>query len=60
MLAPHVTVQIAEADVKSEEPASVSPMPPGLLNEFTKEQVVELMVFLDSGGDRNAVAYKKQ
>ena len=35
-------------------------MPPGLLNEFTKEQIVELMAFLDSGGDRNAAVYKKK
>jgi putative heme-binding domain-containing protein len=59
MLAPQVTVQIAEADVKSEAPAAVSPMPAGLLNELTKEQIVELMAFLDSGGDRTAAVYKK-
>jgi putative heme-binding domain-containing protein len=59
MLAPQVTVQIAEADVKSEAPAAVSPMPAGLLNELTKEQIVELMAFLDSGGDRPAAVYKK-
>ena len=59
MLAPQVTVEIPEADVKSEEPSSVSPMPAGLLNSFTKEQVIELLAFLDSGGDRNATVYKK-
>jgi len=58
MLAPQVTVSIAEADVKSEAPSPLSPMPAGLLNEFTKEQIVELMAFLDSGGDRNAPVYK--
>jgi putative heme-binding domain-containing protein len=59
MLAPQTTVEIAEADVKSEEPSPVSPMPPGLLNGFTKDEVVELMAFLDSGGDRSAPVYKK-
>ena len=59
MLAPQVTVEIPEADVKSEEPSSVSPMPAGLLNAFTKEQVIELLAFLDSGGDRLAAVYKK-
>lgn len=58
MLTPNVTVEIAEADVKSEAPSKISPMPPGLLNEFTKEQVVELIAFLDSGGDRNAAVYR--
>ena len=32
----------------------------GLLNAFTKEQIVELMAFLDSGGDRNAAVYRKK
>lgn len=60
MMNPQATVEIAEADVKSEEPSPVSPMPGGLLNEFTKEQIVELMAFLDAGGDRNAAVYRKR
>ena len=59
MLTPQVTIEIPEADVKSEEPSSVSPMPAGLLNAFTREQVIELLAFLDSGGDRTAAVYKK-
>jgi hypothetical protein len=60
MLAPQATIAILEADVKTQEPSPVSPMPPGLLNQFTKEQIVELMAFLDAGGDRNAAVYKKK
>jgi len=60
MLSPDVTIEIAEADVKSEAPSPVSPMPSGLLNPFTKEQIVELLAFLDAGGDRNAAVYKKK
>jgi putative heme-binding domain-containing protein len=60
MLAPQATIQIAEADVKSEAPSAVSPMPAGLLDEFTREQIIELMAFLDAGGDRNAAVYKKK
>ena len=60
MMNPQATVDIAAADVKSEEPSPVSPMPGGLLNEFTKEQIVELMAFLDSGGDRNAAVYRRR
>jgi putative heme-binding domain-containing protein len=60
MMNPQATVEIAEADVKSEEPSPVSPMPPGLMNEFTKEQIVELLAFLDAGGDRTAAVYKKK
>ena len=60
MMAPQATMEIAQADVKSEEPSSISAMPSGLLNQFTKEQVVELFAYLDAGGDRNAPVYKKK
>ena len=60
MMNPQATVEISQADVKSEEPSPVSPMPPGLLSEFTKEEVVELMAFLDAGGDRTAAVYRKK
>jgi putative heme-binding domain-containing protein len=60
MMNPQATVAIAEADVKSEEPSTVSPMPAGLLNELTKEQIVELMAFLDAGGEKSAAVYKKK
>jgi putative heme-binding domain-containing protein len=60
MLAPEATVEIAEADVKSEAPSSVSPMPAGLLNELTKDEIVELMAFLDASGDRTAAVYRKK
>ena len=60
MLTPHITIEIAEADVKSEQPSPISPMPAGLINEFTKEQVIELIAFLDSGGNRNASVYQKR
>ena len=60
MLSPQATVEIAEADVKSEAPSPISPMPAGLLNAFTKEQIVELLAFLDAGGDRNAVVYRRK
>lgn len=57
MMAPDVTIEIAEADVKSEAPSPVSPMPAGLLNPFTKEQIIELMAFLDAGGRQDAAVY---
>ena len=60
LMNPQVTVAVAEAEVKSEQPSPVSAMPAGLLNDFTREQVVELMAFLDAGGDRGAAVYKKK
>ena len=60
MMNPQVTVEVAVTDVKTEEPSPVSPMPAGLLTGFSKEQVIELMAFLDAGGDRNAPVYRKK
>jgi len=60
MLAPGVTVEIAQADVKSEAPSDISPMPPGLLDGLTKEQILELFAFLDASGDRNAAIYRRK
>ena len=60
MMAPQATVEISQADVKSEEPASISAMPAGLLNKFTKDQIIELFAYLDAGGDRNAAVYRKK
>jgi putative heme-binding domain-containing protein len=59
MMVPDVTVEIAETDVKSELPSPVSPMPPGLLNGFTREQILDLLAFLDAGGDPDAAIYRK-
>jgi putative heme-binding domain-containing protein len=60
LLAVRATIDINTADVASEETSPVSAMPAGLLNSFTKEEVVELMAFLESGGDRTAPFYKKK
>jgi len=60
LLALQATIEINPADVASEETSAVSAMPSGLLSPLTKEEIVELMAFLDSGGDRNAAVYRKK
>ena len=60
MMNPQVTVEVPISDVKSEAPSDVSPMPPGLVNEFTREQIIELLAYLESGGDKNAPIYRKK
>ena len=49
-LAPTVTT-IQQSDVRSREPSLVSPMPPGLLNVLTQNQILDLLAYLESGGD---------
>ena len=60
LLALQATIDINPADIASEETSMESAMPSGLLGSFTKEEIVELMAFLESGGDRNAAVYKKK
>jgi putative heme-binding domain-containing protein len=57
--APDVVIEIPEEDIVSEEPSPVSPMPIGLLYGFTKDQILDLMAFLDSGGNPDAPVYRK-
>ncbi len=59
MMVPDVTIRIAKADIKSEAPSPVSPMPAGMLNAFTRDQVLDLIAFLDAGGDPDAAVYRK-
>lgn len=59
MMVPDVTIRIPKADIKSEAPSPVSPMPAGLLNPFTRDQILDLMAFLDAGGNPDAAIYRK-
>ncbi|NNE94177.1 MAG: hypothetical protein HKN23_21220 [Verrucomicrobiales bacterium] len=41
--------EIPKSEIKSNEESSVSPMPPALLNTLTKEEILDLLFFLNSG-----------
>ncbi len=36
----------------------ISPMPPGLLNTLTREEILDLLAFLESAGDAKAAQFK--
>jgi putative heme-binding domain-containing protein len=57
--APDATFEIPEDEIVSEEPSPVSAMPVGLLYGFTLEQILDLMAFLDAGGNPDAAIYRK-
>jgi putative heme-binding domain-containing protein len=46
-----LTTPVTKADIKSRDLSKVSPMPTGLLNTFTKEEILDLLAFLESMGD---------
>jgi putative heme-binding domain-containing protein len=49
-LLPQTTV-LQKADVQSRELSPISPMPPSLLNVLTKDQILDLLAYIESGGD---------
>ena len=53
------TQEIKKADIKSREVSKVSSMPPGLVNILTKEEMLDLLAFIESGGRKEAANFKK-
>lgn len=42
---------VAKAEIQEEKLSAISPMPPGLFNRLNEEEILDLMAFLQSGGD---------
>ena len=53
MLDPGALEQIKREDIEEIKPASVSMMPKGLLDTLHEDEVLDLMAFLLSRGNRN-------
>ncbi|MCW5550762.1 MAG: c-type cytochrome [Verrucomicrobiae bacterium] len=59
MLAPETTVEVRLADIARREPSTVSPMPSGLLNSLTREEILDLLAYLEAAGKPNAANFRK-
>lgn len=46
-------VDINRAEIVTTEPATISTMPPGLINTLTREQILDLLAYLQKGGHNN-------
>jgi putative heme-binding domain-containing protein len=57
--APNQQTAVDRKLVKSIEPSKVSPMPPMLLNMLTKEEILDLVAYVLSGGDRANAMFKQ-
>ncbi len=57
---PDQRATIDRKEVKSIEVSKISPMPPMLLNMLTKEEVLDLLAYVLSGGDRANAMFKAQ
>jgi putative heme-binding domain-containing protein len=49
---PNQRVGVDRKEVKSIEPSTVSPMPPMLLSMLTKDEILDLLAYVLSGGDK--------
>ncbi len=58
MSAPGDFTDVRRNDILKIEPSKISPMPEGLLNTLKEDEVLDLMAFLLSRGDRNAAVFK--
>ncbi|APZ91883.1 putative membrane-bound dehydrogenase domain protein [Fuerstiella marisgermanici] len=52
------TVALKREEIEQTSPASLSPMPAGLVNVLTLDEILDVIAFLKSGGDPHAAAYK--
>jgi putative heme-binding domain-containing protein len=54
VLAADKTLRLAKSEIESLTHSIVSPMPDGLLNRFTKDEVLDLLAYLESEGVESA------
>lgn len=47
-------IEIAKSDILERRPSAVSPMPEGLLNSFTQDEILDLLAYLVSSGTQSA------
>jgi putative heme-binding domain-containing protein len=51
-------VEARKSDVSSRRASKISPMPEGLVNNMTEDQILDLIAYLQSGGKKNYAAFK--
>jgi putative heme-binding domain-containing protein len=56
---PNQRVSVDRKEVKSIEPSKVSPMPPMLLSSMTESEVLDLVAFVLSGGQRDHAMFRR-
>jgi putative heme-binding domain-containing protein len=49
LLTPHSVTRIRKKEVEDKVPSTISPMPTGLVNVLTKEEIIDLVSFLEVG-----------
>ena len=52
--------EVLKSDIQSREASKISPMPEGLVNTFTQDEILDLIAYLESGGKETAAAFAKK
>ncbi|MCP4189278.1 MAG: c-type cytochrome [Planctomycetaceae bacterium] len=52
------TIEVLREQIEETSPSRVSPMPSGLVNVLTLDEILDLIVYLKSGGDPMAAIYQ--
>lgn len=52
-------VTLQTSDVKSRALSNLSPMPEGLVNTFTREEILDLIAYMESGGRKDFPAFAR-
>ena len=50
---------VRKTDVTKRDPSKLSSMPEGLVNVLTKEEILDLLAYIESGGKATAPAFAK-
>ena len=49
--------EIKRSEIKERQPSRISSMPEGLVSILTKEEILDLLAYLESGGKANSPAF---
>ena len=51
--------EVQKSDIQKRQASQISPMPTGLVNGLTKEEILDLVAYLESAGKMNAANFKQ-
>ena len=55
---PSLVKTVSLSEVMNREKSAISPMPPGLLNRLNEQEIVDLMGYIQSGGNAEHELYQ--
>jgi hypothetical protein len=53
-------VEIKKSEITKQQPAKLSPMPEGLLNNFSQSEILDLLAYIEAMGKAKAPNFSKE